>query len=95
MQICNQYSEFVVPFLLMMFKEIARESIDSTLRGGNHLGSNNLSAAQTSIDLASVVHKEALYCAIARCATRLKEVIPFNEWLEHTLALEARDTNPK
>ena len=61
---------------------------------GDH-PSNNLNAAQTSIDLASVVHKEALYCAIGRCATRMKEVIPFNEWLEHTLASEARDTNPK
>ena len=48
-----------------------------------------------AIDLASVVHKEALYCAIARCATKMKEVIPFNEWLEHTLASEARDTNAK
>ena len=35
MQICNQYSEFVVPFLLTMFKEMARESIDSTLSGGD------------------------------------------------------------
>jgi hypothetical protein len=94
-QICNQYSEFVVPFLLMMFNEIARESIDSTLQGGDHPDGNNLNAAQTSIDLASVVHKEALYCAIARCAAKMKEVIPFNEWLEHTLASEARDTNPK
>jgi len=30
-QICNQYSEFVVPLLLTMFKEMARESIDSDL----------------------------------------------------------------
>jgi hypothetical protein len=30
-QICNQYSEFVVPLLLTMFNEMARESIDSTL----------------------------------------------------------------
>ena len=81
----------------MMFNEIARESIDSALQGGlgDHPGSNNFNAAQTSIDLASVVHKEALYCAIGRCASRMKEVIPFNEWLEHTLASEARDTNPK
>ena len=95
MQICNQYTEFVVPLLLMMFNEIARESIDSALQGADHPGSNNLNTAQMSVDLASVVHKEALYCAIGRCATRMKEVIPFHEWLEHTLASEARDTNPK
>ena len=79
----------------MMFNEIARESIDSTLQGRDHPSSNNLNAAQMSIDLASVVHKEALYCAIGRCATRMKEVIPFDKWLEHTLASEARNTNPK
>jgi hypothetical protein len=78
-----------------MFKEIARESIYSILYGGDHSGSNNLNVARASIDLASVIHKEALYCAIGRCATRLNGLIPFNEWLEHTLASEARDTNPK
>lgn len=50
---------------------------------------------QRSVDLASVVQKEALYCAIGRCASRLKESIPFDEWLEHTLVAEAQDTNPK
>ncbi|KAI0938258.1 hypothetical protein AcV5_001092 [Taiwanofungus camphoratus] len=51
-------------------------------------------AGQRSVDLASVVQKEALYCAIGRCASRLKESIPFDEWLEHTLVAEAQDTNP-
>lgn len=51
--------------------------------------------AQPSSDLSSVIQKEALYCAIGRCAVRLKNTIPFNEWLEHTLTLEARETNPK
>ncbi|KAH7931251.1 ARM repeat-containing protein [Leucogyrophana mollusca] len=45
-------------------------------------------------DLASVIQKEALYCAIGRCAPRLKEVIPFNAWLSHNLINEARETNP-
>ncbi|RDB22808.1 Importin-11 [Hypsizygus marmoreus] len=51
-------------------------------------------AAQPSVDLSGVVQKEALYCAIGRCAIRLKNVIPFEEWLESTLTAEARDTNP-
>jgi hypothetical protein len=50
---------------------------------------------QPTVDLSSVIQKEALYCAIGRCASRLKDVIPFNEWLEHSLVPEARETNPK
>lgn len=51
-------------------------------------------APQSPTDLASVVQKEALYCAIGRCAIRMKDSIPFDEWLEHTLVIEARNTNP-
>ncbi|KAF8663451.1 hypothetical protein AX16_001021 [Volvariella volvacea WC 439] len=51
-------------------------------------------ATQPSVDLPSVIQKEALYCAIGRCAHKMKDVIPFGQWLEHTLASEARDTNP-
>ncbi|KAG1752648.1 ARM repeat-containing protein [Suillus paluster] len=49
--------------------------------------------AQPTVDLASVIQKEALYCAIGRCATRLRDVIPFNQWLEHNLLAEAMETN--
>ncbi|KAF8351332.1 armadillo-type protein [Amanita rubescens] len=51
-------------------------------------------AAQVPADLASTVQKEALYCAIGRCAQRLKDVIPFNEWLHQTLTAEAHSTSP-
>ncbi|KAF8165214.1 armadillo-type protein [Crassisporium funariophilum] len=73
MQLCNQYSEFVVPLLSATFKEIAFRS---------------------SVDLAAVIQKEALYCAIGRCALRLKDQIDFDEWLKHSLVAEAQDTNP-
>lgn len=42
-----------------------------------------------------MVQKEALYCAIGRCASRLKTVLDFETWLETTFAPEARETNPK
>ncbi|KAF8450539.1 ARM repeat-containing protein [Boletus edulis BED1] len=45
-------------------------------------------------DLASIIQKEALYCAIGRCATKLRDVIPFNEWMRHKLVVEARETDP-
>ncbi|KAF8076536.1 armadillo-type protein [Lyophyllum atratum] len=53
-----------------------------------------IAARPPSGDLQSVLQKEAIYCALGRCATRLKDVIPFNDWLEHTLIPEARDPNP-
>ncbi|KDQ64644.1 hypothetical protein JAAARDRAFT_187954 [Jaapia argillacea MUCL 33604] len=49
---------------------------------------------QPTVDLPSIIQKEAVYCAIGRCPTRLKDVIPFQQWLEHTLMAEARETNP-
>ncbi|TFK43406.1 armadillo-type protein [Crucibulum laeve] len=51
-------------------------------------------APQRPNDLVGVIQKEALYCAIGRCALRLKDSIPFEQWLEHTLVTEARDPNP-
>ncbi|KZT71615.1 ARM repeat-containing protein [Daedalea quercina L-15889] len=50
-------------------------------------------AGQRPVDLPDVVQKEALYCAIGRCATRLKDLIPFGQWLEHTLIAETQDPN--
>lgn len=44
-------------------------------------------------DLSSVIQKEALYCALGRCAHRLKIEIPFDQWLQHTLSLEAKEPN--
>lgn len=46
-------------------------------------------------DLTTILQKEALYCAIGRCAIRMKDSIPFEEWLQTNLAPEARDTNPR
>ncbi|TFK75774.1 ARM repeat-containing protein [Pluteus cervinus] len=51
-------------------------------------------AGQPSVDLESVLQREALYCAIGRCAPKLRGVIPFDQWLERTLVAEAKSTNP-
>ena len=53
------------------------------------------STAQSATDLQSVIQKEAIYCAIGRCAPRLRDAIQFTDWIRHYLAAEARDTNPK
>jgi hypothetical protein len=51
--------------------------------------------AQPAIDLPAILQKEALYCAIGRCATHLKGIIPFEGWLSHSLASEVRETNAR
>ncbi|KAJ2930226.1 hypothetical protein H1R20_g6892, partial [Candolleomyces eurysporus] len=52
-------------------------------------------ALQPTLDLPAILQKEALYCAIGRCAVRLKDRLPFAEWLEKTLAVEALSQDPK
>ncbi|TCD64327.1 hypothetical protein EIP91_004237 [Steccherinum ochraceum] len=44
-------------------------------------------------DLTTVLQKEAVYCALGRCAHRMKDVISFSEWLQTNLAVEARGTS--
>ncbi|KAJ2920088.1 hypothetical protein MD484_g369, partial [Candolleomyces efflorescens] len=50
---------------------------------------------QPTPDLPGILQKEALYCAIGRCAIRLKDRLPFADWLEKTLAVEALSQDPK
>ncbi|PPQ99043.1 hypothetical protein CVT24_003603 [Panaeolus cyanescens] len=45
-------------------------------------------------DLDSIVQKEALYCAVGRCANRLRDHIQFAAYLENTFHPQAHDTNP-
>ncbi|KAJ8523493.1 hypothetical protein ONZ45_g125 [Pleurotus djamor] len=51
-------------------------------------------ALQIRSDLQGIIEKEALYCALGRCAGRLKDTIPFDSWLQTTLIVEARDPHP-
>lgn len=41
-----------------------------------------------------MIQKEALYCAVGRCDIRLKDTIPFQQWLETSLITEAQETSP-
>ncbi|KAI0638247.1 ARM repeat-containing protein [Trametes polyzona] len=53
----------------------------------------NQVVSQNSMDLPAIIQKEALYCAVGRCAIRLKESIPFEQWLDTALVAEAQVTN--
>ncbi|KAK2466318.1 hypothetical protein APHAL10511_001960 [Amanita phalloides] len=78
-------SERVLVQLSNQFGEVVTPLLSATLNGV---------AAHAPSDLGSIVQKEALYCAIGRCAQRLKDVIPFGDWLNQTLYTEARSVNP-
>jgi hypothetical protein len=92
MTLSQQYKDYVTPLLGATFRQIICTLLTSIffriLIGCRYL-------AQPSADLPSIIQKEALYCAIGCCTSRLKDDIPFDQWLHHTLLLEARETNPK
>ena len=46
-----------------------------------------------AITLPDIIQKEALYCAVGRCAHKLREQIDFDEWLHSNLAAEALNDN--
>lgn len=51
--------------------------------------------ATPATDLTGILQREAVYCAIGRTSTRMKQDIPFDEWLSSTLLPEAQETNPQ
>lgn len=55
----------------------------------------NISSAKPATDLDSILVREAVYCAIGRTCLRMRDVIPFDEWLSTTLIAEAREANPQ
>ena len=46
-------------------------------------------------DLDGILLREAVYCAIGRTCMKMKEEIPFRDWLTTTLLPEAQETNPQ
>ncbi|KAF7352662.1 Importin N-terminal domain-containing protein [Mycena venus] len=51
----------------------------------------NSFGCQIASNVQEIIQKEALYCAIGRCGSRLKTMIPFEQWLATTLTQEAKD----
>lgn len=51
--------------------------------------------ARPTVELPDVLEKEAVYCAIGRCAARMSNVIPFNQWVDTILLPEVMNPNPK
>lgn len=93
MTLAAQYRDYVVPLMESTFKAMIGEPSSFGCFCVARIHPRGVE--QPTTDLAGVVQKEALYCAIGRCATKLQDVIPFNQWMRHNLTVEARETNPK
>ncbi|PFH52845.1 hypothetical protein AMATHDRAFT_1887 [Amanita thiersii Skay4041] len=78
-------SERVLVQLSNQFEEVVTPLLVSTF---------NEIATQLPVNLSSVLQKEALYCALGRCAQHLRNTIPFDQWLHETLSLEAQSRDP-
>ncbi|KIM21025.1 hypothetical protein M408DRAFT_81094 [Serendipita vermifera MAFF 305830] len=50
--------------------------------------------ANPATDFPSILRKEALYCAVGRCAHRLRDITGFDGWISQSLTAEALDPNP-
>ena len=51
--------------------------------------------AKLPVSMDDIVQKEALYCAVGRCARRLKDDVDFESTLETVFTAETNQTNPK
>ena len=90
MALANHYEAYVIPLIQSIFSSVAGETMYLCL--WKHYSSLSVKPAN---NLDEIVQKEAVYCAIGRCATFLENKIQFQEWITLTLIPEAKDTNPK
>lgn len=54
----------------------------------------SLYLAKPITDIASVLQKDAVYCAVGRCSHRLRNEINFDAWITESLEMEASDPRP-
>lgn len=73
------------------FKEIARNSYSPFQK----CLMIHFYLAKLPVSMDDIVQKEALYCAVGRCARRLKGVVEFESALETIFTVETDQTNPK
>lgn len=93
MTLAAQYRDYVVPLIESAFQGMIGEHSSFQVLRVTFVHTPGVE--RPTMDLAGVLEKEALYCAIGRCATKLQGVIPFNEWMRHRLIVEARESDAK
>lgn len=92
MQLSSHFPDFVIPLLATTFEQSAREyKVEKSAISSI----SKPFIAQPCADLDAVLQKEALYCAVGRCAFRLRDSIQFDSWVDVTFASEAQATDRK
>ena len=90
MTLANQYGQFVTPLLINAFNETMCLWFCSM--AVPDLTSYDFEIANPATTLSAIIQKEAVYCAIGRCAHRVKDSLPFDQWLD-IAAVEIKSTN--
>jgi hypothetical protein len=92
MTLASQYGDYVAPLIRSYLEEVVGEAqIFIQVKPPLKLVS---SAAVPATDFPSVLRKEALYCAVGRCAHRLRDLTGLDGWINQSLTAEALDPNP-
>jgi importin-11 len=94
MSLCNHYSAFVVPMLLKTLQQVLGKIISRRSSALSFILMTKPQAAPTD-NLTKILQKEAMYCAIGRCAIRLQSAMNFDEWLQTHLISEAQASDPE
>jgi len=93
MTLSIQYDETVAPLIQSYWIQMKGENLVGV--SPRLFGSLMTVPDARAVTLPEIVQKEALYCAVGRCAHKLREQINFDEWLHSNLAAEALNDNPE
>jgi|HubBroStandDraft_3_1064219.scaffolds.fasta_scaffold1367433_1 hypothetical protein len=77
MTLANQYREFVTPLLVKAFANV---NGTNPLRVADFLLRKVEERPPASLQ--DIVQKEAVYCAVGRCAHRLRDDLNLSSWME-------------
>lgn len=92
MTFCNQYKDYVVPHLCDMLSEVCSEFYYFV----NILAHSTIDTNpdQPTIGLEKALQKEAVYCAIGRCASRIRDALNFTDFVQVTLMHDSHNESP-
>ena len=93
MTLAIQYDETVAPLIKSYWVQMKGECLAGV--SPRLFGLLITGADAQAVTLSEIIQKEALYCAVGRCAHKLREQINFDEWLHSNLAAEALNDNPE
>jgi hypothetical protein len=80
MTLANQYREFVSPLLVKAFANVNGRKL--LCMANIQFFTDKSLKERPPAGLQDIVQKEAVYCAIGRCAHRLRDDLDLSSWIE-------------